>query len=539
MLPNRIGRYEVLGQLATGGMAEILLARLSGPSDFKRAVVIKRILRQYAQTSSFVAMFLDEARTIASIRHPNVVQVQDLGEDGGDVFLVLEYVAGENLSSVLRRATSEGKRLEPALVAHVIAEACAGLHAAHELVSESGQHQNLVHRDVSPQNIFVAYDGHVKLLDFGVALTEGRLARTEAGDVKGKFEYMSPEQANGERLDRRSDIFAMGIVLYELGTGRRLFKRASANRALEAIMKEPVIPPSRLVDGFPPALELATMRALAKKPEDRYATAAEMRKDLLEIARSVTSPVESMAEHMQRWFPKRIAEKEELLRKVRDGAEVTRVPSAEVDENVRIPQVPDHPAPVPVPVPVNVPVPVPVPEVPRRLGLVLTAITALAMVATATALASRSSSPPSARADDSLASAPPTALPTVLPTPTAIPTAPPSASASAPDPEILVHVESRPPGAHVLTDGADRGITPLDLHVVRGQAPILLELRSPGFASTSQSVVPDADQKLLLALEPLGKPGARPPRPPPVPPTPPVKPPPSSSSPPSGFRRFD
>src|SRR4051812_36782820 len=139
VLPNQIGRYEVLGQLATGGMAEILLARLSGPSDFRRAVVIKRILPQYAQLSAFVAMFVDEARTIAKIRHPNVVQVQELGEHEGDVFLVLEYVAGENLSSVLKRATANGEKIEPELVAHVIAESCAGLHAAHELVSEDGK----------------------------------------------------------------------------------------------------------------------------------------------------------------------------------------------------------------------------------------------------------------------------------------------------------------------------------------------------------------------------------------------------------------
>src|SRR4051794_35816639 len=189
-------------------MAEILLARLSGPAAFARAVVIKRILRQYAQTETFVTMFLDEARTIAKIRHPNVVQVQELGEDEGELFLVLEYVAGENLSSVLKRSVAVGERLDPLLVAHIVAEACAGLHAAHELVSEDGRHQNLVHRDVSPQNLFVAYDGHVKLLDFGVALTDERVARTEVGDVKGKFEYMSPEQARAEPLDRRSDIFA-------------------------------------------------------------------------------------------------------------------------------------------------------------------------------------------------------------------------------------------------------------------------------------------------------------------------------------------
>ncbi len=512
MLPNRIGRYEVLGQLATGGMAEILLATLSGPSDFRRAVVIKRILRQYAQKSSFVAMFLDEARIVAKIRHPNLVAVQELGEEEGEVFLVLEYVAGENLSSVLKRATAHGEKMDPELVAHVVAEACAGLHAAHELVSEDGRRQNLVHRDVSPQNIFVAYDGHVKILDFGVAITEERVARTEVGDVKGKFEYMSPEQAEGEPLDRRSDIFAMGIVLYELSTGRRLFKRTSVTRALEAITKEPVIPPSRLVDGFPPALEAAIMRALSKKPDDRYATAADMRKDLLEIARALPSPVESLAERMQRWFSDRIVEKNDLLRRVTNGDPLPALPAGEVDEPIRIPNVPDAPAP-------DLPLSSASPRSLRPLGIALTALTALAalaIVAIALAYRARTSSLIVPAGFD-------------VPVASASASAFPSASASASASDILIHIESRPPGAHVLTDGTDQGTTPLDLRVARSAAPIVLELRSQGFAPTSQTIVPDTDPKLLLALQPLGK-GSRP-RPPATAPKP--------SGAPSGFRRFD
>jgi serine/threonine-protein kinase len=512
VLPNQIGRYEVLGQLATGGMAEILLARLSGPSDFRRAVVIKRILRQYARTSTFVEMFLDEARVVAKIRHPNVVQVQELGEHEGDVFLVLEYVAGENLSSVLKRSTSASQKMEPELVAHVVAEACAGLHAAHELVSDEGKHQKLVHRDVSPQNIFVAYDGHVKLLDFGVALTEDRIARTEVGDVKGKFEYMSPEQTNGEPLDRRSDIFAMGVVLYELGTGRRLFKRTSHAKTVDAICREPVIPPSRLVDGFPHALEAVCMRALSKKAADRYASAAEMRKELLEIARSLASPVESLAERMQRWFPDRIEEKQELLRRVRDGDPVTRVPQGEVDEHVRIPQVPDAAAPAPAAAPA------------RRhwpYGIVLLLLTAASFVA-AVRLSRRADTP-----------SPPDHP--ALPLAPALPTITPSVTPESPPPEVLVRIESRPPGAHVLAEGADRGTTPLDLRVTRGTLPIVLEVRNPGFHSTSQSVVPDTDQKLLLDLQPLVGRGARPRSNAAAP----VRPAPPPSAPASGFRRFD
>ncbi len=541
MVPNRIGRYEVLGQLATGGMAEILLARLEGPSDFRRAVVIKRILRQYAQTSSFVAMFLDEARIVAKIRHPNVVQVQELGEHEGDVFLVLEYVAGENLSSVLKRSTSDGEKLTPELVAHVVAEACAGLHAAHELVSDTGKMQNLVHRDVSPQNIFVAYDGHVKLLDFGVALTDERVARTEVGDVKGKFEYMSPEQVNGEPLDRRSDIFAMGIVLYELGTGRRLFKRTSHARTLSAILKEPVIPPSRLVEGFPLALETVIMRALSKKPDDRYATAAEMRKDLLEIARVLSSPVESLAERMQRLFPERIAEKNELLRMVRDGDQVAHMPEGEVEESVKVPlaEAPvsaGDPALVAMPLPAAPPLAVPVPAASPRLGLlwfgVVAGLIAIGIVGGFVALRSRQSAK-AATASAAATSAEAALVPGSRPgSGTTAATAGGAGGApGALEASIVVHVESRPAGAHVMRGGADQGVTPLDLRVPRDGAPIELELRAAGFAPLVQSVVPDSDQKLVLALQPLGR-VARPRIPAAGP-----KGAPSSAG--SGFRRFD
>ncbi len=489
----------MLGQLATGGMAEILLARLSGPAAFARAVVIKRMLRQHAQKRAFVTMFLDEARTIAKIRHPNVVQVQELGEDAGEIFLVLEYVAGENLSSILKRSVAVGERLEPMLVAHVIAEACAGLHAAHELVSDDGRHQNLVHRDVSPQNLFVAYDGHVKLLDFGVAITDERVARTEVGDVKGKLEYMSPEQARAEPLDRRSDIFAMGIVLYELGTGRRLFKRLMPARTLEAICSEPVIPPSRVADDFPPALETVVMKALAKNPAERYATAAEMRAALLDVARGMTQPVEALAERMKRWFPERIAEKSEMLRRLAGGDAVSDIPAGEVDDDVVVPSMPAA-----------------APVVTRRrppwaaIAIGLLAVTAIALGAAK--LGARSAA--SANVDAATSS---------LGANGAISDVPSASEPPAPS-DVLVRVESRPPGARVLTDGDDRGTTPLDLRLARGATSVRVELRLAGFTSTTQVVVPDADQKLVLSLAPAGRRSA-------------PRPGPTGAA--SGFRRFD
>jgi eukaryotic-like serine/threonine-protein kinase len=472
VLPKKIGRYEVLGHLATGGMAEILLARLWGRADFQRAVVIKRILRQYASLGSFERMFLDEARTVAKIRHPNVVQVHELGESDGEAFLVLEYVAGENLSAVLKRALASDGRFEPVLAAHVVSEACAGLHAAHELVSDDGRGQNLVHRDVSPQNLFVSYDGHVKLLDFGVARTDDQQARTEVGDVKGKFEYMSPEQAKGEALDRRSDIFAMGIVLYELSTGRRLFKRVSTARALEAICRDPVIPPSRLVGGYPAALEAVCMRALAKKPSDRYATAADMRRDLLEVARQLPSPVERLAEQMHRWFPERIAEKEEMLRRAGEGRELARLPADEIDEDVVVPAVPD------------------VPERARPAWTRGAAGAAAAvLIAAGVTGAARACHAPD-----------PAPVSVSFPDPPPVPAPVPS--------EVVVHVASQPSGARVVADGEEQGETPLDLHLSRGETPIAIEVHLGGFGAATETVVPDADQKLLVALTPEAPPRA-------------------------------
>jgi serine/threonine-protein kinase len=504
VLPKRIGRYEVLGQLAAGGMAEILLARLSGPGDFRRAVVIKRVLRSYAGNASFVKMFFDEARIVATIRHPNVVHVQELGEDEGGAFLVMEYVAGENVASVQKRAVAAGTPFDPRLAAHVLAETCAGLHAAHELVDERGRPQNLVHRDVSPQNVLVGYDGHVKLVDFGVALVENRDARTEPGEVKGKFEYMSPEQGLGKPLDRRSDIFSAGVVLYELSTGRRLFKRASAARTIEAVCREPVVPPSRVASGYPPALEAVVMRALAKDPAQRYATAADMRRDLLDVARELPNPVEALAEQMRALFADRIAEKEEMLRRVGEGAEVSHVPAGDAPAGDVV--VPDAP------------------EAPKRGAasrvIVAGAVASVLLATGATfAILVKVSRGPLTSKDEPAASA----------VGSAPPESPPKAG------EVVVRIDSKPSGARVRVAGEDRGETPIELHLPRGEDAVNVELRRTGYAPIVQAVVPDADQKIIVGLSPLpmrtrgpsSRPIAKPPSPPP---------PPAGSS---GFRRFD
>jgi serine/threonine protein kinase len=253
-VPATLGRYEVVGHLASGGMAEIFLGRLRGPRGFEQAVVIKRVLPSLGRTKEFVDMFVDEANIVAAVRHPNVVAVHELGHEGEELFLVMEYLEGESIGSLLRRLWTGGEVLDRRLAIHIIAQACAGLHAAHELTDENGDPRDLVHRDVTPQNVFVTYGGEVKVLDFGIAKAHNRHTKTDAGQVKGKLGYMSPEQCFGKPLDRRTDIFALGTLLYELTTSRRLFRRETELETLKLITEMAVVSPSAVLTDYPPAL---------------------------------------------------------------------------------------------------------------------------------------------------------------------------------------------------------------------------------------------------------------------------------------------
>jgi serine/threonine-protein kinase len=343
-LPPRVGRYEILARLDTGGMAEILLGRVTGPMGFERAVVIKRILPHLARDPSFVEMFLDEARIIAAIRHPNVVQVQDLASEGEDLFLVFEYLEGESASALIHRLRARARTLSPAVCAYIAAEACAGLHAAHELKRPDGTPQDLVHRDVSPANLFIAYDGSIKVIDFGIAKAADRDASTQAGQVKGKLAYMSPEQAGGRELDRRSDVYSLGVTLYELSTGTNPFRRASDVATLEAIRREPLAPPSSIVPTYPRELEAVCTKALARDAQERYATAADMRRDLLGVLRALDdqhTPEDVLADLMAELFEREIADKRELLQRMRVGEPVSsarwRAASASASERSETP----------------------------------------------------------------------------------------------------------------------------------------------------------------------------------------------------------
>lgn len=322
--PVQLGRYEIISRLAAGGMGEILLGRILGPHQFERAVVIKRILPHLAADPAMLNSFVAEARIAARIQHARVVHVHELVQIEDGYFLVMEYVEGESIGGLMRCLWQRSESLDRVLGAHIIAEACAGLHAAHELRDDRGSSLGVVHRDISPQNIMVSYAGEVKILDFGIAKAHDS-ERTKTGQVRGKCEYMSPEQCRGEPLDRRSDIFSLGVVLYELTVGHRLFKREHGLLSFAAICEDPIPRPSEIDPAYPPALEQICMRALARDRRDRYASALEMRRDLVAAVRSMASDCdrageeELLAELMPRLFGDRMREKQALLRDPAQG----------------------------------------------------------------------------------------------------------------------------------------------------------------------------------------------------------------------------
>jgi serine/threonine protein kinase len=270
---QRIGNYELLAHLRSGGMAMLFLARQSGVAGFTRDVAIKIVNPELASDSQFRAMFLDEALLSSRISHPNVVHVEELGEFQGSHYLVMEYVHGCSLSQLQRQLVGRGRRLSPAFAARIAMHVADAMHAAHETRDHEGRPLNVVHRDVSPENILIAYAGHVKLIDFGIAKAYGRRHKTQDGLLKGKFRYMAPEQAYGREVDRRTDIYQLGIVLWEMLTLRRLFD-AETDTDLLAQVREPRIPPpSALVDRVPPGLDAAVMAALDPDPARRPADA--------------------------------------------------------------------------------------------------------------------------------------------------------------------------------------------------------------------------------------------------------------------------
>ncbi|HEY5927481.1 MAG TPA: serine/threonine-protein kinase [Kofleriaceae bacterium] len=490
-LPPRIGRHAVIGYLADGGMAEIFL----GKEPDGRPVVIKRILPHLARQQNFVSMFIDEARIGSQVKHPNVVEIYELGQVGGDLFMVMEYLAGESVSGLLRRMELRKDRLHIALGAYVIAEAAAGLHAAHDLRDAAGNTLGIVHRDISPSNLFVTYSGDVKVLDFGIATAADRISRTATGHVKGKFSYMSPEQCMGMPLDPRSDLWSLGVVLYELTTQRRLFKLPNELLVLKAVTQDPIPRPRREQPQFPQFMEQIVMKALQREPTRRHGSAAELRDELVDAMAKLgftNDPKTELARVMAELFPERIAEKRALFSDLRAGTEqFATLPPAEVDQHIDLAQMPEQSATA-------------APPRKQRTSMLVVAAAIVAVmcagIGTWLYMHRERPKPPQTTASVEPVVTMPVAAPPPTPAPVEV--------APAPKPSGLVlHIDTVPPGASIEIDGVFRGQAPLD-HQLAEAASVELSLSLPGYMPVNQRVRIEHDQRILIPLAAKPKSGA-------------------------------
>ncbi|HWE31283.1 MAG TPA: serine/threonine-protein kinase [Polyangia bacterium] len=305
--PHRFGQYTLTARLGRGGMADVYRARREGAAGFERTVVVKKILSSHNEDPQFVDMFINEAKIAARLTHPNIVQVYELGEQDSEFYIVMEYVKGKDLLRLLRTLAQnkpESPAVPPLVAAYIARETARGLGHAHEHTDENGAQKPIVHRDVSPQNIMLSYDGQVKLVDFGIAKALDTMKEeTRTGALKGKFAYMAPEQVGGHSPGPQSDIFAAGVVLHEMLTGRRLFKGASDYETLQKVQNMPVPSPSTVVKAVSPELDAIVLQALERDRKVRYSKASQMARDLDVFLQAHRFAVEDMAEYVKEVWP--------------------------------------------------------------------------------------------------------------------------------------------------------------------------------------------------------------------------------------------
>ena len=312
-MPKRLGRYDVRGRIGEGGMASVFLGYYREATDGRGRLVAMKVIKEiYSLNQEFVTMFTDEAKIVSRLNHPNIVKVYELGVERNRLFMAMEFLNGQSLWNVWAACRDKGVRLRYDVAAWIGARVAEGLHHAHELCDEHGQPLDLVHRDVNGSNIFINYDGQVKVIDFGLAKAANKVSKTRAGMVKGKLAYMSPEQTVGDDLDRRTDVFALATTLWELTVDHRLFKGKDEVDTLQRVHSALVPNAMELVEGYPEDLWLVLATALQRDPEDRYPSAAQMAIDLDRFARSSGRPVneEVVAGIMQALFSKEKAEHE-------------------------------------------------------------------------------------------------------------------------------------------------------------------------------------------------------------------------------------
>jgi len=278
---DRFGPYQLIDRVAIGGMAEVFKAKREGVEGFEKIVAVKRILPHLSENKEFLDMFVDEAKMVAGLAHPNIVQIFDLGRIEKSYYIAMEYVHGRDLRTIMRRAREKGLRMPLDLSLRVVGQVCAALEYAHRKKDDKGRPMQIVHRDVSPQNILISFEGDVKLVDFGIAKAATKASNTDRGALRGKLLYMSPEQAWGRPIDRRSDVFSLGVVLYEMVTETKPFVGAGTEVSILELVRQCVITPAREINPrVPEALDRVIMKALAREPDERYQDAGQMQRGL-------------------------------------------------------------------------------------------------------------------------------------------------------------------------------------------------------------------------------------------------------------------
>jgi eukaryotic-like serine/threonine-protein kinase len=474
-IPSNFGKYEIITHLASGGMADIFLCRARGIQGFEKLAIIKRVRQDRALDRKMVDLFLDEARLAASLQHPNIVQVFEFGIVDGSYFLAMEYVHGQDVHALLKRMRETDGAIPLPEVLAIVVGVCQGLHYAHECVGLNGRPLGIVHRDISPSNVLISYDGAVMITDFGIAKATGRSTQTTTGTVRGKLGYMSPEQCRGMALDRRSDIFAIGTLLHELSTGNSLFGGTSDFEVMKAIVEDPVRPPSAQVAGYPAELDHIVMRALARDPADRYATVRELQLDIERFAVESKLSISSarLGGFMQQQFADRIASWRERVA-LDHAARMARPPSAEVEiVGVDAATIADAQAARP--------------RRRARAGIVAGVVTGIAAMASLVvarhqlaashAAASRAAAAPAIAASPAPAPAAPAAAPTP---PAATPATPPAATVATP--------AAATAPAHDTVAALERPATQLERHRRRGHhhAAPAATARPPAKSAPSQ-----------------------------------------------------
>jgi serine/threonine protein kinase len=518
------GKYHLLERLGRGGMAEVWKAKALGPMGYARKLVVKRILPELACDDEFVRMFVAEARLSASLNHRNIVQVYEFGDVAGEFYLAMEWVHGRDLNTLLRALKDRDAAPLVELAAYVTREVCRALAYAHALTDEDGHPLRLIHRDVSPSNVMIGFDGSVKLLDFGIAkaLALASENRTQVGVLKGKFGYMAPEQieTEGVDVDHRADLFVAGVVLWEMLTLRRLFKGTSDVQTIGLVRKAEVLPPSAVNPAVPPELDAVCMRALARDRDERFADCAEMAEALDDFVHRAKFGAGGAARVMGTTF-QHVPEPTQQLSVVPLVTTVEPTPS--------------HRATTPTPAgeivpnaPTEIRLPPSAPTQPRmkrpaaraaeptwRAGGIFSTgrrriiiIAAGATLAVAGVIVGRGpaptavtpAAPPSGVVSAPLPDTPWLTAPVAVP----LPSTPNARSAAASVPgTVRIKLSTRPAGAQVTVEGeaSPRGVTPLVLTLPRGNDTRHLVLTAPGYQRGLAEVTPDLDSRLYFELE--------------------------------------